>query len=143
MSWWPSGLNRCVPAGPRESRVGACLPAVGDALEVVVAQILDREAARLYRLLVERAAPVRGPSIGELGSPELPPFEFPAHMQFDGGGGVLLIAPTAAPERGQLIGQADATAVFQDHRTEATQQRQRDVVGRLHHQAARLFQHGM
>ncbi len=61
-------------------------------------------------------------------------------MQFDGRRCVRLIAATALPDLGQLIGQADTAAVLQDHRSEAPQQLDRHIVCCLHHHTAHLLQ---
>ncbi len=86
---------------------------------------------------------IGGASVGQRGSPELPTLERRAHMQLDGSRGVILIASTALPQLGQLIGQADTAAVLQDHRAKAPQQLDRHIVGRLDDHGAHLLQHRM
>ena len=120
-------------------RTGSCLMALGQLLQVKVAQVLHIERSGLHGLGVPWTAVIGGAPIGEFGSPEPPTLELRAHMQFESCRGVVLIAPTATPELGQLVGQADAAAVLQDYRLKAPQQPNRHVMGRLDDHATHLL----
>jgi hypothetical protein len=67
-------------------------------------------------------------------------FQLPTGMQLDRGFRMRLLASTASPQLGQLIRQGNATAVLQDHCTEAAQQLHGHLVSGLHYDAGHLFQ---
>src|SRR5207248_5913806 len=93
-------------------------------LQSEIAFVSDVEGPRWNALAAQWRTLVSQSPVAQQRSLQTPLLEIPAHMQFDGGFRVLLVASAAAPLLLQFIGQGDLRTVLNDDRLKALQHRE-------------------